>query len=107
MISAAEAVGYHLGQEGSLYQETLLELAEIVLVPLTLNVAYDFGNSSIPQQLMQRIEPLKSDQSFWEVPPVDVAYIHRKIGGLFMLAARLNASVNVHEILVPWLQNRS
>lgn len=107
MVKAAEAVGYQLGPEGSLYQQTLLELADIVLVPLTLNAPYDFGNSPIPQQLMQRIEPLKSDRSFWEVPPVDVAYIHRKIGGLFMLAARLNATVNVHELLVPWLQNRS
>ena len=107
MVRAAEAVGYQLGPEGSLYQQTLLELADIVLVPLTLNAPYDFGNSPIPQQLLQRVEPLKSDRSFWEVPPVDVAYIHRKIGGLFMLAARLNATVNVHEILVPWLQNRS
>lgn len=106
MVKAAEAVGYQLGPEGSLYQQTLLELADIVLVPLTLNAPYDFGNSPIPQQLMRRIEPLKSDRSFWEVPPVDVAYIHRKIGGLFMLAARLNAKVNVHELLVPWLQNR-
>jgi len=103
MIKAAEAVGYQLGPEGSLYQETLLELAEIVLMPLTVNAPYDFGNSPIPQQLMERIEPLKSDRSFWEVPPVDVAYIHRKIGGLFMLATRLNATVNVHEILLPWL----
>ena len=107
MVKAAEAVGYQLGPEGSLYQQTLLELADIVLVPLTLNAPYDFGNSPIPQQLMRRIEPLKSDRSFWEVPPVDVAYIHRKIGGLFMLAARLNAKVNVHDLLVPWLQNRS
>ena len=107
MVKAAEAVGYQLGPEGSLYQQTLLELADIVLVPLTLNAPYDFGNSPIPQQLMRRIEPLKSDRSFWEVPPVDVAYIHRKIGGLFMLAARLNATVNVHDLLVPWLQNRS
>ena len=104
MIKAAEAVGYQLGPEGSLYQETLLELAEIVLAPLTVNAPYDFGNSPIPQQLMERIEPLKSDRSFWEVPPVDVAYIHRKIGGLFMLATRLNATVNVHEILLPWLK---
>jgi hypothetical protein len=52
---------------------------------------------------MERIEPLKNESAFWQVPPVDVAYIHRKIGGLFMLATRLNAAVNVHELLMPWL----
>jgi len=56
---------------------------------------------------MERIEPLKNESAFWQVPPVDVAYIHRKIGGLFMLATRLNATVNVHELLMPWLEVES
>lgn len=104
MVTAAEKIGYALGQEGSRYRETLLELADIALVPLTTSAPYDFGNSPIPQQLIDRIEPLKSNSEFWQVPPIDVAYIHRKIGGLFMLATRLNATVNVHEILLSWLK---
>ena len=104
MVKAAEKIGYALGPEGSRYRETLLELAEIALVPLTRSAPYDFGNSPIPRQLMDGIEPLKSNSEFWQVPPIDVAYIHRKIGGLFMLATRLNATVNVHKILLPWLK---
>lgn len=103
MIKAAESIGYQLGPNNSPYQTTLLELAEIALVPLTVNEPYDFGRSPIPQQLLQRVEPLKNNSVFWQVPPIDVAYIHRKIGGLFMLATRLNATVNVHELLLPWL----
>ena len=30
--------------------------------------------------------------------------IHRKLGGLFMLASRLTVSVNVHRLIMPWLQ---
>ncbi len=103
MIRAAESVGYQLGPDDSAYQHTLLELAEIALVPFIKNEPYDFGNSPIPQQLMQQIEPLKNNSAFWQVPPIDVAYIHRKIAGLFMLAMRLNARVNVRELLLPWL----
>jgi predicted unusual protein kinase regulating ubiquinone biosynthesis (AarF/ABC1/UbiB family) len=103
MVKAAESIGYHLGPDNSAYQQTLLELADIALVPLIVNKPYDFGRSPIPQQLMQRIEPLRNNSTFWQVPPIDVAYIHRKIGGLFMLATRLDATINVHELLLPWL----
>ena len=104
MIKAAESIGYYLGPEGSVYRETLLDLAKLVLVPLTHNQSYDFGRSDIPQQVLERLEILKAEPTFWQIPPMDVAYIHRKIGGLFMLAARLRAEVNVHELLMPWLK---
>ena len=103
MIKSAASIGYQLGPDNSAYQQTLLELADIALVPLTVNEPYDFGRSPIPQQIMQRIEPLRDNSSFWQVPPIDVAYIHRKIGGLFMLATRLSATVNVHELILPWV----
>jgi predicted unusual protein kinase regulating ubiquinone biosynthesis (AarF/ABC1/UbiB family) len=103
MVKAAESIGYHLGPDNSAYRQTLLDLADIALVPLIVNKPYDFGRSPIPQQLMQRIEPLRDNSTFWQVPPIDVAYIHRKIGGLFMLATRLNATINVHALLLHWL----
>ena len=103
MVKAAESIGYHLGPNDSAYRQTLLDLADIALVPLIVNKPYDFGRSPIPQQLIQRIEPLRNNSTFWQVPPIDVAYIHRKIGGLFMLATRLNATINVHALLLPWL----
>ena len=103
MANAAERVGYRLGPEGSPYRETLLDLAEVVLAPLTVDEPYDFGNSGLPRQVADQGEAIRDYREFWEAPPVDVAYIHRKIGGLFMLATRLQAKVNVHELLVPWL----
>ena len=105
MAEAAERVGYRLGPEGSPYRDTLLNLAEVVLAPLTVDKPYDFGNSGLPRQVAEQGEAIRDYREFWEAPPVDVAYIHRKIGGLFMLATRLRAQVNVHELLVPWLSD--
>ena len=48
---------------------------------------------------------MREFKQFWEAPPVDAAYVHRKIVGLFMLAARLKARVNIHELLKPWLDD--
>ena len=103
MAEAAERVGYRLGPKESAYRETLLSLAEVVLAPLTVDAPYDFGSSALPRQVVAQGEAIRDYREFWEAPPVDVAYIHRKIGGLFMLATRLKAEVNVHELLLPWL----
>lgn len=104
MAEAAERIGYTLGPEGSTYRETLLELATLVLAPLTVDATYDFGQSALPREVAARAGEIQNFREFWEAPPVDVAYIHRKIGGLFMLATRLQARVNVHKLLLPWLE---
>ena len=36
---------------------------------------------------------------FWRAPPTDVVYFHRKLGGMFMLAARMEARVNVNDLM--------
>ena len=37
------------------------------------------------------------------MPPLDVLYLHRKLGGLYLLCTRLAASVNVGRLLQPYL----
>ena len=39
-----------------------------------------------------------SDPDAWHTPPADVLFLHRKMGGLFMLASQLGANVDVHAI---------
>ena len=44
------------------------------------------------------------DRDFWHIPPIDTLFLHRKLGGLFLLAARLKARVNVRQLALPYLQ---
>jgi len=101
---AAEQAGYRMGPVGSRYHEVLLDLAQTVLGPVLAAEAYDFGASNIPKETAIMGEELREFREFWEAPPVDAAYIHRKIAGLFMLAARLKAQVNVRALLLPWIE---
>jgi len=48
-------------------------------------------------------EEMHEYRDFWQAPPVDAALIHRKIGGLFLLATRLKARVNVRDLLNGWI----
>jgi hypothetical protein len=36
------------------------------------------------------------DREFWKIPPSDAMLLQRKFGGLYLLAIRLKARVDVH-----------
>jgi len=64
---------------------------------------YDFGRSDLIQRLHEKGVALTMALNFWHTPPVDALFIHRKLGGLFLLAKRLEAKVNMREAAAPWL----
>ena len=105
MAEAASRAGYTMGPEGSRYREIILDLALVVLDPIRRNEPYVFGESVLPMQAAALGEDMASYREFWEAPPIDAAYVHRKIVGLFMLASRLKARVNIHDLLLPWLED--
>ena len=39
---------------------------------------------------------------FWHVPPADTLFVQRKLGGMYLLAARLEARLDVEALLAPW-----
>lgn len=105
IATAAEAAGYHLGPPDSRYRTIILDMAQMVLEPMSCDKPYDFGASTLAGRVAAMGEDLADYRDFWEAPPVDAAYVHRKIVGLFMLATRLKARVNVHRLLLPWLED--
>ena len=105
MAKAASVVGYSIGPEGSRYRELVLDAIQIALEPIMEDRPYDFAASPMSERLAVLGQDLREYKSFWEAPPVDAAYVHRKIGGLFLMAQRLEARVNVNALLLPWVQN--
>ena len=103
MVTAAEKVGYSMGDEDSTYRQLILELLLAGLEPLCHDEDYDFAASSMPQRVSELGQEATRFADFWHAPPTDVVYFHRKIGGMFMLAARMGARVNAHRLMQAWL----
>jgi hypothetical protein len=103
MAAAAEKVGYSMGDEDSHYRRLVLELLLAGLEPLCHDEPYDFAASSMPQRVSEIGQEATEYADFWHAPPTDVVYFHRKIGGMFMLAARMGARVNAHRLMQAWL----
>ena len=100
---AADKLGYAVGDENSEYQELVLELFLLALEPLSQEGAYDFGSSDMPARMSELGESITDYRDFWKAPPTDAVYFHRKLGGMFMLASRLKARVDVNELMQHWL----
>lgn len=103
MAVAAQKLGYSMGDEDSRYRELVLELLLLALEPLREDVLYDFGSSTMPERLATLGKNATEYADFWHAPPTDVVYFHRKLGGIFMLAARMDARVNVNALMQRWL----
>jgi len=46
------------------------------------------------------------DRDFWQLPPSDAMLLQRKFGRLYLLAIRLKARVNLHELALTGLVAR-
>jgi predicted unusual protein kinase regulating ubiquinone biosynthesis (AarF/ABC1/UbiB family) len=100
---AAEKLGYSMGPPGSAYRELVVELFDIALEPLRVPGPYDFAASDMALRMSQHSEEISKHREFWQAPPTDAIYFHRKLGGMFLLATRMKARVDVHQLLGRWV----
>ena len=103
IASAAQRLGYAVGDEGSEYRAIILELFQLALEPLQCSGPYDFAASDMARNIAALGEEVSSFRDFWQVPPTDSVYYHRKLGGMFMLATRLKARVDLNRLVTRWL----
>jgi predicted unusual protein kinase regulating ubiquinone biosynthesis (AarF/ABC1/UbiB family) len=103
LLAAAERIGYAVGDEDSEYRAIVLELFLLALEPLMMDENYDFARSEMAVRMSALGEEVSSFKDFWQAPPTDAVYFHRKLGGMFLLASRLKARVNVHRLIQEFL----
>lgn len=106
MKQAGIAVGYFDENTQSKHVAAVLDMFEMALEPLRYDGAFDFGDTHMAKRLREAGLALGLERDFWHIPPVDTLFLHRKLGGLFLLAARLKARVNVRALALPHLMPR-
>ncbi len=104
MMDAAIALGYFDEKTLAPHREAVLSLFGLACEPLRFHGAYDFGRSDLALRLRQAGLALGRDRDFWHIPPVNLLFLHRKLGGLYLLAARLKAQVNVNDLIQGFLE---
>ena len=83
--------------------EGLLDLFLIGCEPFARRGVYDFAASDLPARAREVGFELTISKGFLHPPPPATIFLHRKLGGTFMLCARIGARVNVRALLQPFV----
>ena len=105
MAKAGVSIGYFDASTLPRHQTAVLDMFEMALEPLGFDGDFDFGTTDMAPRLREAGMALGLDRDFWQIPPIDTLFLHRKLGGLFLLAARLKARVNVRQLALPYLNS--
>jgi predicted unusual protein kinase regulating ubiquinone biosynthesis (AarF/ABC1/UbiB family) len=96
--SAAEHIGFFNEHINPQQKAALLELFHLACEPIEQDTPFDFGCSDLATRIKDKGVALSLQLGYWHTPPADALFFHRKLGGLYLLAAKLKASVNLRAI---------
>jgi predicted unusual protein kinase regulating ubiquinone biosynthesis (AarF/ABC1/UbiB family) len=104
---AAVGLGYLGDNDPPGYREIILKLLWTATEPARHETEYSFADSTLAPQMSELIVEMRLQQRFSRLPPMDILFLHRKLGGLYLLLARLKATLPVREIVEPYTGARS
>lgn len=103
MLAALKQIGFFSQPIEPQAQQSLLALCLQACEPLKYQGVYDFGQSDMARQIRDAGSQLSMKQGYWHTPPADAIFLHRKLGGLYLLAAKLKARVDVNKIFLSYM----
>jgi predicted unusual protein kinase regulating ubiquinone biosynthesis (AarF/ABC1/UbiB family) len=66
---------------------------DLAMTPLRQDTPFDFGQSDLLERLHHMGLAIGNDRDLAHVPPAATLFLHRKIGGMYLMAAKLRARV--------------
>lgn len=102
----ARRIGYIAPDAEADVVAAALDMIELVCEPLRSDGLYDYGASDLPRRARELGIDLAFKRGLIRMPPSDTMFLHRKLAGVFLLLARLNARVPTGRLLGPFLSAR-
>ncbi len=100
--AAMQKVGYFGAATAPHHRARIIEMFEVAMAPLRQSAPFDFGDADLINRLQRMGSALGTDRDLQHVPPAETLFLHRKIGGIYLLAARLGARVALRPLLAPY-----
>ncbi len=97
--SAMLGIGYFGAATAPRREALLMEMFDAAMAPLRQAEPFDFGQTDLLERLRDMGLAMADERDLTHVPPPATLFIHRKIGGIYLLAARLKARVGLRPML--------
>lgn len=73
------------------HQALIQSMFGVAMAPLRQSTPFDFGRSDLLERLRDMGLAIGKDRELAHVPPAATLFLHRKIGGMYLMAAKLRA----------------
>jgi predicted unusual protein kinase regulating ubiquinone biosynthesis (AarF/ABC1/UbiB family) len=104
--AAALATGFIGAAALSRHDARIHRMIDIILAQLNRPGPFDFADRGFVAALRDEGVEVAADRATWHVPPADLLFIQRKISGTALLAAHLQARVDVRTIVEQYLRGQ-
>ncbi len=101
--TAAREIGFLAETTPERLERAMLAMFDLSMQPLRREGAFDFGASDLPLRLRDAGMAMAEDRAAFPLPPMDTLFLQRKFGGIFLLASRLKARVDLRAVIAPYL----
>ena len=92
-------VGYFDSATAPRHQDLITAMFTAAMAPLRQSEPYDFGSSALMLTLRDMGMGLGSERDLTHIPPPASLFLHRKIGGIYLLAAKLRAKIALRALV--------
>lgn len=94
-----ERIGYFGPQTAGRHRDLILTMFDAATEPLRQTAPFDFAAAGLPERLRDMGMAMGSERDLTHIPPAETLFLHRKIGGIYLLAARLGARVALRPLV--------
>ncbi len=100
---ALSDLGFFSSGAGRQNEAIVLDLFHLATEPMRISGDYDFAASDLVRRIHEQGMAVSGDPEAWHTPPSDVLFLHRKLAGLYLIASRMRARVNISSIISGFL----
>jgi predicted unusual protein kinase regulating ubiquinone biosynthesis (AarF/ABC1/UbiB family) len=103
LMEAACSIGFVSAVSREAHRTQILRMMRQIFDTLAAKELFEFSDQTIAKELQADGLALMADGFMPPPLPIDVLLLHRKFAGIFLICARLSASVNIVALLQPYL----
>lgn len=103
LLDAAINIGFLTAEMARRNARVIDQLLDMALELLAVPEPFDFGNAGVVSDFRDVGMTIAADRRNWHIPPVETLFVQRKLGGVFLLASRLKARVDVRTLIARFV----
>ncbi len=100
-------IGYFGPDTAPHHQALIQSMFNAAMGPLRQDTPFDFSRSDLLDRVRDMGLAIGNDRELAHVPPAATLFLHRKIGGMYLMAAKLRARVALRPMVEPYCRDQS